>query len=305
MKKYKVIIDTDPGVDDTTAIVYMLNDPQFDIKLFSIVHGNVPQQAATRNICHLLDKFGKDIPVVKGCSERLGDNTEEAVFLHGKEGLGAYNPPKTTKTKPLKKDCAAAMYEILKQYPHEVSLIVLGPHTDVAHLFMKYPDAKDLVKEIVMMGGAPNGIKANPAHRSFNIRTDVPAFKETLRANIPVVMCPSRIGRDVCYFTEDQVNEINGTNEVGQFLVETFQTYWEPDYPEKIIATNDICAVYHITKPRLYKTKRAFIEVDDQGKTIAHYDKKGNFRIVLDLKRKPFQKMLFKKLKEMNFKKQA
>lgn len=79
-KTFKVIIDTDPGVDDTNALVYMLNDPQFDIKLITTANGNINIAKATRNMCHLLDIFGKDIPVVQGHEKRLGDNTEDATF---------------------------------------------------------------------------------------------------------------------------------------------------------------------------------------------------------------------------------
>lgn len=303
MKKYKVIIDTDPGVDDTNALVYILNDPQFDIKLISVANGNINIDNATRNMCHLLDIFNKDIPVVKGYEKRFGNNTEDAAFLHGKEGLGGYIPPKTTKHKSLKSEAADAMYEVLKQYPKEITMIILGPHTNFAYLLRKHPDSKDLIKNILMMGGAPNGILANPNHNSFNIRTDAPAFKDTVDSMIPTIMCPSSIGRDEGYFTEKQVEEIEHTNQIGKFLVKTFQTYWEPGYKDRRIATNDICAVYYLTHPRLYKTKRADIEVDTEvsiGKTTAHYKRKGTFKIVVGLKRKKFQKLLFKKLQEMS-----
>lgn len=302
-KTYKVIIDTDPGVDDTTALVYALNDPQFDIKLITISNGNIDIDKSARNMLHILDLFNKDIPVVKGYEKRLGNNIEDASFLHGDDGLGEYLPPKTTTRKLVKKDASDAIYEVLKQYPKQITLIVLATHTNIANLFKKYPDAKDLVKNIVMMGGAPQGIKANPNHNSFNIRTDAPAFKITIDSKLPIIMCPSSIGRDVGYFTENQVEKMKNTNMIGKFLAKTFETFWEPDYAEKIIATNDICALYYITHPRLYKTKSADIEVDTEnsiGKTIPYWKKDGQFKIVVDLNRKKFQKMLFKKLEELN-----
>lgn len=301
-KKFKVIVDTDPGVDDTNALIYLLNDPQFDIKLFTIANGNINIDHATRNICHILDIFNKDIPVVKGYEKRLGNNTEDATFMHGKEGLGNYQPPKTTKHKPKKVEAADAMYDILKQNPKEVTLIVLGPHTNVAHLLIKHPDSKDLIKNILMMGGAPNGKRSDPNHKSFNIRTDAPAFKITVDSKIPTIMCPSSIGSDESYFTESQVEEIKNTNLIGKFLAKTYETYWEPGYKDKRITTNDIVTAYYLIYPRFYKTKRADIEVDtekDIGKTIAHYNKKGTFKIVVGVKRNKIQKMLFKKLKEL------
>lgn len=302
-KTYKLIIDTDPGVDDTNALAYILNDPQFDIKLITTANGNINIHKATRNMLHILDIFGKDIPVVEGYEKRLGDNTEDATFLHGIEGLGGYNPPKTTTHHVLKQDCADAMYETLKKYPKQITMVVLGPHTNFAYLLIKHPDSKDLIKDVLMMGGSPNGIKVNPNHNSFNIRTDAPAFKHTIDSGLPIIMCPSSIGRDQGYYTEEEVIETQNTNIVGRFLAKTFETYWEPGYSEKIIATNDLCAVYYLTHPRYYKTRRADIELDTEksvGKTTAHYNHKGQFKIVTKINRKKFRKMLLVKLREMN-----
>ncbi len=301
MKKFKVIIDTDPGVDDTTGLVYAMHDPQFDIKLITISNGNINIDNATRNMCHLLDLFHKDIPVVKGYRKRLGDSKEDAIFLHTKEGLGGYIPPKTTTHQPLDVDAADAVYEVLKANPKEITMIILGTHTNFANLLIKHPDAKDLVKQIVMEGGAPFGTKSDPNHNSFNIRTDAPAFKHTIDSKIPTTMVPSSIGRDCGHFTEEMVEEIKNMNDVGKFLNLTYQTYWEPNYPDRRIANNDICAINLLTHPHLYKTKRANIELDvETGKTTAIFTRKGTFKIAYGLRRKKFIKLLFKKLHEMD-----
>lgn len=301
MKKFKLIIDTDPGVDDSTGLIFAMHDPVFDIKLISVCKGNISLDNATRNMCHLLDLFHKDIPVVKGYETRLGDSTEDATFLHTKEGLGGYIPPKSTKHKPMQKDAADAIYEVLKANPHEITFCILGPHTTFAYLLKKHPDAKDLVKNVLMMGGAPMGIAANPNHNSFNIRTDAPAFKFTVDSALPVIMVPSSIGRDHAHFTEAQVEELKNCNDVGRFLAKTYETYWEPNYPDRRISNNDIAALYYLPYPRLYSMKRAFIDLDlETGKTTARFTRCGNFKIAIKLKRKKFMKILFKKLESMN-----
>ena len=300
---YKVILDTDPGVDDTTALTFALNDPQFDIKLITISSGNIHMAKASRNLCHLLDIFEKDIPVVDGYEKRMGGTSEHAYFLHGKEGLGAYNPPKTTHHKPLQEDCADAMYRVLEENPHEVTIVVLGPHTNFAYLLKKYPNSKNLIKNVLMMGASLDGIKTDKNHRSFNIRTDAVAFRKTIESQIPVTMCPSKIGRDVTFFTEEQVQKIKAANDVGKFLAQTFETYWEPGYEEKILSTCDLSAIYSLTHPELYKFKKAFVDVDTEvniGATVGHYDKKGFFNVVQSVKRKKFMKMIFEKLKEFD-----
>lgn len=301
MKKFKVIIDTDPGVDDSTGLVFALHDPAFDIKLISTCAGNISLENATRNMCHLLDIFHKDIPVVKGYAKRLGNSTEDATFLHTKEGLGGYIPPKTTKHQPLNVDAADAIYEVLKANPKQITFCVLGPHTTFANLLIKHPDAKNLVKNVLMMGGAPMGIAANPNHNSFNIRTDAPAFKHTVDAHLETFMIPSSIGRDHAHFTEQQVERLKNTNDVGKFLAKTYETYWEPNYPDRRISNNDVAALYYLAHPSFYKMKKANITVEiESGKTIANFTHSGNFKVAVGLKREKFMKMLFKKLEKMN-----
>lgn len=300
MKKFKLIIDTDPGVDDSVGMLFALCDPIFDTKLITICNGNIDIDNATRNMCFILDILGKDVPVVKAYRQRFGHSNEDATFLHGKEGLGGFLPPKITKTVPQDVDASDAIYEVLKKYPKEITFVILGPHTTFANLMIKHPDAKDLIKNVLMMGGAPMGIKTDPNHNSFNIRVDAPSFQYTIDANLPTIMCPSSIGRDWAHFTEEQVNQLKETNDLGKFMAKMFETYWEPNYPDKRIANNDVSSLYALAYPKLYKMKKAFIEVDTKkyiGKTTAKFSHKGNFKIVVGLKRDKFIKMLFEKLK--------
>jgi len=302
MERVKLIIDTDPGVDDNNALVYALNDDRFDIKLITISNGNVGIAKSSKNVLHLLDVFGKDIPVVDGYEERMGSNSEDAVFLHGKEGLGNYIPPETTEHQKLDRDCADVMYETLKKYPGEITVAVLGPHTNMAYMLKKYPDAAKYVKDIVMMGGAPDGILTNPNHTSFNIRTDAPAFQITIDSGIPITMCPSRIGRDVMHWTDKQVEEIKGKGIIGRYLAKTFETYWEHGYPDLRISTCDISALYILVRPELYKTVKCDIVLDTEkyiGKTTAVYKEDGQFSLIKDVDREALQSMFFEMLDNM------
>lgn len=299
MKKIKIIIDTDPGVDDTTALLFALTEPKLDVKLICSCAGNATLEQTTRNVCHVLDLLEKNVPVAKGCSERMGKSEEYAHHMHGIEGMGNYIPPKTTKTKPIKQDCVEAIYEILIQNPNEITYFVFGPHTNLANLFIKHPDSKNLIKQVVMMGGAPGGIKTNPNYASFNIRTDIPAFSYTSQNALQIVLCPSRIGREVTHFSEEQVSFIKNSSEVGKFLELTYQTYWEPGYDEKVLSCCDLTTLYYVLLPKIFKTKNANIKLNPQtGKIDAIYNKKGNFKIIEDVNRKKFQKVIFKKIDE-------
>ena len=304
MKKLmKVIIDTDPGVDDIAALVFALHEPQFDIQLLTVSSGNVHMDKTVRNVCHMLDIFNKDIPVIRGYDQRLGNNEEYAYHIHGPEGFGWYVPPTETKHQPLNVDCADAMYELFKKNPKQISLVILGPHTNFAYLLKKHPDAVKYIKNVVMMGGSIDGIKCNRHHRSFNIRTDAPAFKYTVDSHAKITMCPSKIGRDYVYFTEKQIEELSNMNDVGKFMSMCFQTYWEPGYEEKIIANCDIAAIVYMVYPKIFKTKRAFVEVDTEvniGATLGHFDKKGNFTVIKSVNRKQFQENIFERIRELD-----
>ena len=112
-KNFKVIIDTDPGVDDSACLILTLTDNDVDVKLITTVSGNVSLQKSTRNALHLLDLFKIDVPVAKGAIKALTRVSPNAEFIHQKEGLGGYIPPKTTLRKPIKEDAVEIMYKIL------------------------------------------------------------------------------------------------------------------------------------------------------------------------------------------------
>ncbi len=303
MERIKVIIDTDPGVDDNNTLVYALNDNRFDIKLITTSNGNVGLDRSTKAVLHLLDVFNKDIPVARGYEQRMGNNNEDALFLHGREGLGNYIPPAETEHKALNVDCCDIMYETIKKYPKDITLVVLGPHTNVAYLFKKYPDAKDYIKDIVMASGAPGGLKNNPNYISFNIRTDAPSFRYTINSGLPVTMSPSTIGRDVTHFTEEEVDRIKNSGVVGRYLAKTFETYWEPGYPDRRISACDISAMYTLIYPEFYTMETCDIELDTEeyvGKLTTVDNVNGQFKVVVDVDATRFHDELLRLLDEFN-----
>ncbi len=306
MKKQKIIIDTDPGVDDTTALVFAFFNKKLDIKLISTVSGNVGITKATRNACHLLDLFNKDIPVVKGAATALNHKTKNAEYLHGPEGLGGYIPPKTTLHKPLSVDAIDKMYEVITQNPHEVTILILGPQTNVGKLLKKYPECAPLIKEIVFMGGSPYDEPGIPLHDSFNIKNDADAFNIVLNSNIKLKMLPSNIGRYKVGLDEETVQKISKYSDVGKFLSITYQGYLEPNMLRqdlKIVATNDTSALFCILYPKIFETEKANVRVDTKnnvGRTYVDFCKDGKVEVVLNVNKQKFMKKFFECLKQLN-----
>lgn len=301
--KYKVIIDTDPGVDDAACLVYALFDKKIDIKLLTTVVGNVKLATATRNMLHLLDLFNLDIPVAKGASKALKRISPTAENIHKKEGLGGYIPPKQTVRKPIEENAVEAMYRVLSEGDGDIIPIVLGPHTNMAKLLLKHPDIISKIPKIVYMGGSPFGLKGHPDHISFNISSDPEAFKVVLDSKIPLVMVPSSIGRRRAHLDENFVYTMKEMNDVGNFLFQMYDSYWEPGFKDKRIATNDTCALFALTYPKIFKTKKIDITVDLEdtpGKTIVKYNNKSNITLVTNANRKKFLKLLMSELEKLD-----
>ena len=192
-------------------------DQDLDIKLFTTVSGNVAIEDSTRNLLHLLDKFDKDIPVAKGASKPLQRQPHYAYYIHGKYGMGNYVPPKKTKHQPIKESAVEAMYRVIKENPGQVTIYVWGPHTNVAQLLIDHPDAKDLIPQIIFMGGSPYGV---PGFQIIFLSISQMIRKHSkivLDSKIPLVMAPCDIGRRKAYLTEDYVYKIRDRNEVGAF----------------------------------------------------------------------------------------
>ena len=302
MKKYKVIVDTDPGVDDAACLVYMLFDKQIDIKLITTVVGNIKIETGTRNALHLLDLFNKDIPVAKGASTAMCRISPTAEHIHQIEGLGGYNPPKTTKRKVIKDDAVEAMYKVLKEGNGDITLLVLGPQTNIGHLLQKHPDIISKIPRIIFMGGSPFGVPTFPDHISFNISSDPEALKIVLDSKIPLVMVPSDMGRRKAYLTEEYVYDMKKTNDVGSFIFEMYDKYWEPGFDDKRIATNDTCAYMYLIRPELFQTTKIEMQVNldkEAGKTYVNFDDNGHIDLAIGIRRERFLKIMTKKLKEM------
>lgn len=302
-KIYKVIIDTDPGVDDTACLILTLFDKEVDVKLITTVAGNVNLNKSTRNTLHLMDLLEKDTPVAKGEAKALERISPNAEFIHQKDGMGGYTPPKTTKHKVINDDAVSAMYKILKEGDGDIAILELAPHTNLGKLLKTHPDIIEKIPCIYFEGGSPYGVPGFPDHISFNISTDPEAFQIVLDSKIPLKMIPSDMGRRKAHLDENFVYKLKETNEVGNFLYQMYSKYWEPNFPDKRIATNDTCVYFMLKFPNLFKTVKCDIKVDtfeEPGKTYMNFNDNGNIDMAIEVNRKKLLKLIYKKIKKLN-----
>lgn len=308
MSKQKVIIDTDPGVDDSAAILLSFYDDELDIKLITTVSGNVGIDMVTKNAIHLLEIFGRtDIPLARGAAKPMCREPKDATYIHQKDGMGGYIPPETVNMKPVNKDAIEVLYETIKANANDISVIALGPHTNIGWLIKNHPDVVGMISHIYCEGCSLNGYDDVDdrwsSHLSFNVSSDPEAFYITTHSGIPMTIVPSKAGREFANFTEQQVSDMAKINDTGKFLSTMYGGYWERNYVDKRVATNDTCAVLACRKPEFFKTEKITIDVDlDEipGKTTIQKVKDSNIELVVGVNKEKLHQFYFEAIKKMD-----
>ena len=193
----RVIIDTDPGVDDAFALLLALRSPELKIEGLTPVAGNVPLDFTLPNALRMLEIAGRtDIPVATGAKAPLMRRLVTATYAHGENGLGGAVFPEP-KLKPIADPAPVFIRQIVRKYPGEVTLVTLGPLTNVATALNEDKDLAPMIKGITMMGGSLSGGNVTPA-AEFNVYVDPEAARIVFQSGIPVNM----VGLDVTRRTE-------------------------------------------------------------------------------------------------------
>ena len=189
----RVIIDTDPGTDDAMAIILALNSPELKVEALTVVPGNVDARQGLENALKIVSLAGRcDVTVAGGAQHPLNQKLITAQFWHGKNGLANVElPPTKCKTDP--RFAPDLIIEMVHKYPHEITLIPVGPLTNIALAVSKDPSIAALVKDIVIMGGSITGGNVNGAAEA-NIYNDPEAAQIVFNAGWMVTMVGSDVG---------------------------------------------------------------------------------------------------------------
>jgi len=222
----KIIIDTDPGTDDAMALMLALNSPELDVRALTVVPGNVTAQQGLENALRLISLANRcDIPVAGGAQHPLFQKLVTAEYWHGKNGLANIELP-PSKCKADARYAADLIIEIVHAAPHEITLVPIGPLTNIALAAEKDPTIVPLVKEVILMGGSISGGNVNAAAEA-NIANDPEAAQIVFQAGWPVTM----VGLDVSnktLFTKKELDALAETHgpisdfiaKIASFLIE-------------------------------------------------------------------------------------
>jgi purine nucleosidase len=206
----RVIIDTDPGTDDALAILLALNSPELDVRAITVVPGNVTAQMGLENALKIVSLAGRcDIPVAGGAQHPLFQRLITAEFWHGANGLGNVELP-ASKCKADARWGPDVIIETIHAAPHEITLVPVGPLTNIALAVEKDPSIVHLVKEVVIMGGSITGGNVN-ASAEANIYGDPEAAQIVFQAGWPLTMVGSDVGERTL-FGSKQVEELSKTH---------------------------------------------------------------------------------------------
>lgn len=206
----KVIIDTDPGVDDAFALYYASRCSALHILGITTTYGNNYVAQTTRNACFLKEQFALPGEIYKGCSRPLVNGLLAAGNVHGSNGLGDAFEVKTH-ISPSQHSAVDFIINTVKKYPGEITLVTLGPLTNLATAINQAPEIIPLIRQVVMMGGAfgHHGHRGNVTPvAEFNIYCDPHAADIVFQQPIPVVIVGLDVTHEVIIFETD-LHEIN------------------------------------------------------------------------------------------------
>jgi purine nucleosidase len=262
----KIILDTDPGADDAIAILLALNSPELDVKALTVVAGNVVVEQGVENALKLVSLAGRcDVPVARGASRPLVQKLVTAEFFHGANGLGNVELPAPA--------CAAdprfapdLILELIHQYPHEITLVPVGPLTNIALALRKDPSIVGLVKEVVLMGGSIAGGNATAAAEA-NIYNDPEAARAVFEAGWPLTMVGLNVTERTLFTRADrnrlartQGRENDFAVRVLDFLVARSSGLGADGTP-----MHDPLAVGAVIDRSLITTRDMWVEVETRG----------------------------------------
>lgn len=264
----KVIIDTDPGIDDAMAIAYAAAHPDIDLLALTTIFGNVNVDEATRNALQLLEYLGSPAEVAAG--ERrpvaIASNTP-SYAVHGRNGFGGVELPPSTRT-PVGLSAADYLIDKTRQFPGEITLCAVGPLTNLARALERDPSIAGRVRQVVVMGGAvqvPGNV--SPAAEA-NFWNDPHAADAVLGASWPVVLAPLDATLPVV-LGDDFFAELAEAEPVAGGLLARMAGFYSRFYRNHVgldgCVPHDVMALAWLTAPGIYMQKAGALAVSTEG----------------------------------------
>jgi inosine/uridine nucleosidase len=285
MPPKRIIIDTDPGVDDSLTFLLALASPEIKLEALTTTQGNVTVDKATRNALSVLElAHASHIPVAEGSMYPLIQPLRASAYVHGESGVGNSRLPEP-QTKPVPQHAVDYLIERVLAEPNEISIFPIAPLTNIAMAIRKEPRFAKAVKELVIMGGAiqENGNMTQQAE--FNIFVDPHAAHIVFHSGIPITLIPLDVTHK-CLLKQEHLDRLTKIDSpISRFIRDTLEVYLKFSYDKGFVgsALHDPLTLATILAPELLSLKEFYVDVDisggvSMGKTFAD---------ILDVTKKP------------------
>lgn len=267
----RIILDTDPGIDDAMAILLTLRSPEIKIEAITPVSGNVPLELTLPNALRLVEIAGRtDIPVAAGASVPLVRNLITATYAHGENGLGGVDFP-APKIKPVNESATEIIRRIVRANPGEISIVAIGPLTNVAMALRADPELARMIPAIVLMGGSLSGGNVTPA-AEFNFYVDPEAARIVFHSGIPITMVGLDVTRKV-QLREEHVAALEAgknpsSQAAGRIMRSTLERYRKTGFAGGP-TMHDPLALASMIDPGVVTLQDYFVDIETSGEITA------------------------------------
>ena len=285
---HKIIIDTDPGIDDAMAIHLAFTHPELEVVGLTTIFGNVHVPIATRNALALAEMAGSDCTVAEGADSPLVIPAHPpSYFVHGDDGFGNSGVIEPTRTKD-PRSAAQFIVDTINAHPGEITLCPVAPLTNIALALRLDPSIANKVKGVVIMGGAVETPGNVTEYAEANIWHDPHAAAEVFAADWPMTL----IGLDVTELVRCTPQDFDALEaaspKIGGFLNRAVQFYFEwhrtkPHYAHGAFEgcfMHDPSAVLAITNPEFFTYRETPLNVVTEGERVAKTEPAPNGPIV-------------------------
>ncbi len=264
-EKIPIIIDCDPGHDDAIALIIALASDKLDVLAVTCVAGNQTLDKTSSNARKVLTFLEKRVPVARGAASPLIRKLHTAGEVHGETGLDGSGLEEADFDCEQENACELQK-KIIMESKKPVTIVAVGPLTNIAILLKAFPYVKEKIEKICIMGGGINYGNVT-ATAEFNIYVDPEAARIVFNAGIPLVMC----GLDVTeksYVTPEEAEKIGKNGKKAGALVSRLVNFYSKynlslGYPGAHM--HDACAVAYLIKPEMFKTEDMYVTVETEG----------------------------------------
>lgn len=307
MKKIPLIIDCDPGLDDAVALILAGKDERIDLKAVTVVGGNQTLDIVGRNALRLLSLTGVDVPVAYGFAGPMVRELAKAPRVHGEDGIqGVVVAESGLEASEL--HAIDLMTKILNESEERVTIVTLGPLTNIGMLLKHSPQLKEKIERISLMGGAINGGNRTCV-AEFNIYVDPEAASIVFNSGIPLTMSGLDVTRKAILLTKEikELREID--NEVSRVLVNILDKIkdFQGSTEEDGCYLHDPVALIAASHPEIIKTKSLRVDIELEGKfttgmtvanTDARFNQYPNADVGFEIDREAFSKLIIEAVRK-------